>query len=175
MATMIAPSPYFSEEVGGGTTYTADAQGVITSVAANDIKDLRAAGCEQVGVGGHAGVLIGRLLGANMNSTADQAISLFVDPGVPFRVTKVTAKKASISLTTAQGTLYTAASKGGTAYGVSTDPFSAMTGSTVARDVPITGVSNTVQSAGATIFLALTTAQGAAATADFYVYGDLYI
>lgn len=118
--------------------------------------------------------LIGRLVGANMNSTADQAIPLFVPSGTNFRVTKISITNASISLTTAAGGVYPAASKAGTALVASTQVYSSLTTGLIALDATL-AVGNTIYTGAATLFLALTTAQGAAATADVRVYGELLV
>jgi hypothetical protein len=63
-----------------------------------------------------SGMLLGRIIGANMNVTTDQPFVMTNYAALnPFRITKITAKNASISLTTAAGGVYPAASKGGTA------------------------------------------------------------
>ena len=60
------------------------------------------------------GILLGKLIGANMNSTADQQITMFSNPS-KFILRRIVVTNASISLSTAAGGVYTAASKGGTA------------------------------------------------------------
>jgi hypothetical protein len=114
MPTMIAPRPnqVFGTNYPSGTRYTADAAGIISGVVVQDVPQLRNAGCEQVGVDNG---LIGRLVNADMNVTTDQAIPMFIDASVPYRLTKISAKNASVSLTTAVGGVYPAVAKGGTA------------------------------------------------------------
>ena len=172
---VVAPAPYTQIVGASGTLYRADAGGFIVDVALNDLDSLRNAGCERVGVGGEAGALIGRLLSANMNSTADQAIPLFIPAGIPYRPTKISVRNASVSLTTAVGGIYTAASKGGTAIVASGQAYSALTASTLNLDLTIVVavVSLTVLPAGTLLYLSLTTGQGAAATADLFIYADL--
>jgi hypothetical protein len=119
---------------------------------------------------------LGRLLAANMNIVTDQAIALYVPATAPFRVTKVTAKNASLSLTTAVGGLYTAASKGGTAVVAATQAYSSLGTSAQALDLTIAATpGNTVLAGGTPLYLSLSTAQGASASADFYVFGDIYL
>jgi hypothetical protein len=124
-----------------------------------------------------SGVLIGRLIGANMNVTTDQAFMMTGWSVInKFRVTKITAKNASVSLTTAAGGVYTAASKGGTAYVANTQVYTSLTAATLALDLTIvTTPGLTPLAAASTLYLSLTTAQGAAATADFEIYGDAYV
>lgn len=115
-------------------------------------------------------VVIGKLTGANMNTTNDQAIP--VRGTSRYIVRGILVTNASISLDTAKGSVYTAASKGGTA--LTTNPtttaYSALT--TSAKYVELTLASLDVLTAG-TLYLSLTTPQGAAATADFYIIGDI--
>jgi hypothetical protein len=119
---------------------------------------------------------VGRLPGASMNTTADQPITLYLPATAPFRVSKITARNASISLSAAVGGVYTAASKGGTAVVAAAQAYSGLTGSTLALDLTIaTTPGNTVLAAGTPLFLSLSTAQGSAATADLYVFGDVYL
>lgn len=122
-------------------------------------------------------MLIGRLIGANMNSTADQAFALTNWASLnPVRFTKITAKNASVSLTTAAGGIYTAASKGGTAIVANTQAYSALTASSLALDLTIaTTPAATVFAKGTAPIFSLTTPQGAAASADLYLFGDLFI
>ena len=170
MATLQA-SPGFQISAQSGANYVADAGGVITNVASNDVASLVSGGCQPIGVG--SPTLIGRLLGANMNSTADQAIPMF-NGSLPYRVTKISVKNASVSLTTAAGGIYPAAAKGGTPIVAATQVYSALTGSTLALDLTIAATPGITEYAAATpLFLSLTTAQGAAATADIFVFGDL--
>lgn len=122
-----------------------------------------------------SGVLLGRLLGANMNVTTDQPFALTQWALLnAFRITKITAKNASISLTTAVGGIYPAASKGGTAVVANTQAYSGLTSAALALDLTL-AAGTTVYSAAQALYLSLTTAQGAAATVDLYVFGDLYI
>jgi len=120
--------------------------------------------------GAFGSILLGKLIGANMNSTADQLIPLADNP-TRYRIRYIVATNASISLTTAAGGIYPAVSKGGTAVVGSGQAYSSLTASTLTLDLTL-AVATTVQTTDA-LYLSLTTAQGAAATADFYVYGDV--
>ncbi|MBV9858745.1 MAG: hypothetical protein JO038_01365 [Alphaproteobacteria bacterium] len=118
----------------------------------------------------------GRLVGANMNTTADQAIPLFLPQTAPFRVSKITARNASISLTAAVGGIYTAASKGGTALVAATQAYSSLTTAASALDLTLAATpSNTVFAPGTALYLSLSTAQGTAATADVFLFGDCFV
>lgn len=116
-----------------------------------------------------AGVCLGRLKGANFNATTDQAIPINSSRYV---VRKIVVNNASISLTTAAGGVYTAASKGGTALVAAGQVYSALTAATKFVDLTLEAVAGTDVVTATTLYLSLTTAQGAAATADIYVYGD---
>ena len=119
-------------------------------------------------VGGYG--LLASLIGANMNSTADQP---FGPRQFGFIVRRIVVTNASISLTTAAGGIYTGAAKGGTAIVAAIQTYATLTSPTVSLDLTIAAAAvNTVLSASPSLFLSLTTAQGAAATADFYFYGE---
>lgn len=155
----------------GSTGYTAAADGIVTGVGTNDVESLQKAGCAPVT---GALTMIGRLIGANMNSTSDQAIPLFVPANQSYQITAIVARNPSASLTTAAGGMYTAPSKGGTAVVASTQVYSAATGATTVENTTLsTGGAAGSWTAGTPLYLSLSTAQGAAATADIYVYGYL--
>lgn len=121
------------------------------------------------------GILLGTLVGADMNSTADQMITIFSNPS-KYIVRRIVVTNASISLTTAAGGVYTAASKGGTAVVAAAQAYSSLTTSALFLDLTLSttsSASTTVKSSIPNLYLSLTTAQGAAATADVYVYGDI--
>ena len=119
-------------------------------------------------------ILLGQLIGANMNSTSDQQIVIFSAPA-KYIIRRIVATNASTSLTTAVGGIYPAVSKGGTAIVANTQVYSGLTASgkfvdlTIASGYTSGGDVLTVKS----IYLSLTTPQGAAATADIEVYGDI--
>jgi hypothetical protein len=121
------------------------------------------------------GILLGKLISADMNSTDDQRIVMFSNPS-KFILRRIVVTNASISLTTAAGGVYTAASKGGTAVVASSQAYSSLSASTLFLDLTLSttgSASTTVKSSIPNLYLSLTTAQGAAATADVYVYGDI--
>jgi len=158
--------------------YQADADGIVTVNAPSykDVLELQNLGLTLIpGAGpGLAGQLIARLIGANMNTTGDQAFTMSQFSQLnPWRTVKLTATNVSVSLTTAVGGVYPAASKGGTALVAATQVYSALSASTIALDLTL-AVGTTVYAKGAQIYLSLTTAQGAAATADLYCFGDVY-
>ncbi len=160
--------------------YTAGGDGVVTGVNPNDSRAFDLGGCRLLGAGGNSYELIGRLIGANMNVTTDQPFVWLAAPGSVWRATKITCTNASTSLTTASGGIYTELSKGGTALSVNA-AFSGLTAAALAYDLTINTVPGTTfyssqpatASATGAAVLALTTAQGAAATADCYLYGQV--
>jgi len=116
------------------------------------------------------GILLGELISANMNSTGDQQIVIFSAPA-KYIIRRIVATNASISLTTAVGGIYTAVSKGGTAVVANSQAYSTLSAGTKFLDLTL--ASNTDYRTATSLYLSLTTPQGAAATADIFVYGDI--
>lgn len=109
-----------------------------------------------------------RLRAADMNVTTDQVFEpLGIYPS--YIITMIRCCNASLSLTTAAGGIYSAASKSGDTLVAAGQAYSTLTGSTLGIDLTKTAAGRGVRT-GAPI-LSLTTAQGAAATADFYILG----
>lgn len=110
---------------------------------------------------------IGVKTGANMNSTADQAITLTAGS---WKIEGVYVTKTSTTLaaSSAAGGVYTAAAKGGTAIVAATQGY---TGLTAATDVVGATMAATPTVSGGTVYFALTTAHGSAATASVFVFG----
>jgi hypothetical protein len=116
--------------------------------------------------------LIASIIGANMNVDTDQAMTMALTPA-KYIIRKIVATNASINLTTAAGGIYTAASKSGVTVVANTQVYTALTAAAKFVDLTLAaGVTADVATA-ATLFLSLTTPQGAAATADIYVFGDV--
>ncbi len=132
----------------------------------NTLADVPNAGVSIMGVDS----LIGVLKGANFNTTADQAIALLF-PGNKYEVTGMTVTNASTSLTNAAGGLYSAAAKGGTAIVAAAQTYANCTAATKLQKATISAAGQADTFNAATLYLSLTTAQGAAATADVYIYG----
>ena len=180
--TMLAP-PSFGGVVTGtpsGTVYVPNAYGFVQafyqdvnalSLLGFDIQQLPQYTITIITTTTCTTGVIGRLLGANMNVTTDQPIPLFVSSTQLYRVQKITVTNASTSLTTAAGGVYDAASKGGNAIVAAAQVYTALTTTFKALDLTI--ALNLREPAATLLYLALTTAQGAAATADVYVYGDI--
>jgi len=112
--------------------------------------------------------LLGKLIGANMNVLTDQAIPITRIGTQKYIITKIVVTNASTSLTAADGGIYTAVSKGGTAIVAAAQVYTALTSATVALDLTL-AVNNTYTLDN--LYLSLTGTQGGAATADIYVFG----
>jgi hypothetical protein len=121
-----------------------------------------------------AGMLRYTLTGANFNSTADQAITITLPTGTTnYRLNAIFFSNPSTSLTTAVGGVYTGAGKTGVAVVAASQAYSALaTNSPGASgsmlNATITNGASAMYNA-TTLYLSLTTAQGAAATADVTV------
>jgi hypothetical protein len=114
---------------------------------------------------------LGKLAGVDMNSTADQAISIRLVGATNYIIEKILVTNASASLSLAAGGIYTAASKGGTAIVAAGQVYSALTGSTKVVSLTLAVLTDVLSAS--TVYLSLTVAQGTAATADIYVFGRL--
>lgn len=117
---------------------------------------------------------------ADMNSILDQPIQLPLGC-TAFRIQAILATNASLPLTTAAGGIYPAGSKGGTAIVANTQVYTALTTAngllslTFAAGVTTTRYSSAnvaVVNGYLTLYLSLTTGQGASGTADFYLIGQ---
>ncbi|HZQ41356.1 MAG TPA: hypothetical protein VFA87_11195 [Rhizomicrobium sp.] len=168
---MLAPSGFSGQFIArSGMIYTPNALGVVL-VNQGDVVEAHNAGFSPINFGDQ---YVGRLLGANFNSTADQAIPLFVPAGARFRITKATVENTSVNgMSTAAGGIYNAASKGGTALVAAGQVYTGLTNANTALDLTL-AVPNAVQAAAATLYLSLTTPQGAPATADVYLFGQIF-
>ena len=123
--------------------------------------------------------LLGYATGVNLNAlNTDTAITINLVPGVAagsanYKVHEITMNNASANLTTAQAAVYTAAAAGGTAL-ASAQALTVLAAATNDLSLTLaTGATQSVQTAN-TLYLRCTTAQGAAATADVYVWGFVY-
>lgn len=160
------------------TSYTASSAGVISIASpppATDVLDLLNSGCVPIATFG-SGIMLGFVKGANMNITTDQPFDMA--PGwsslFSFRITKITAQGASLSLTTAAGGIYQAASKAGTAIVAAGQVYTALTGPNLALDLTL-AAGTTVYAPNTQPILSLTTPQGAAASCNVYIFGDIFL
>lgn len=109
--------------------------------------------------------LIASFQSVNLNSVADNVMNV-IDSG-RYSVQSVIVTNASVDLTTAQLAVYTGAGATGTAVLSA----SALTDCSSAGVVKIFSASSTAAQTTTPLYLRCTTAQGAAATADVFVYG----
>ena len=122
--------------------------------------------------------LIGVVLGANMNSAnTDIAIPLLLIPGCNFIVSSVSVNNASVSLTTATFGVFSAITGGGVAVVTAGAVLSGLTAATSNLNATLAATATTTvfnQTTQAnTMYFRVGTAQGAAATADLYLWGDV--
>jgi len=115
--------------------------------------------------------LLGSLKSANFNTTADQSIPM---RSTSYVLRRIVVTNCSASLTLAAGGFYTAAGKTGTTVVAAVQIYSALTAATKVLDVTLAaGAVGSILSS-TTLFFALTTGQGSAATCDIYLYGDAF-
>lgn len=126
---------------------------------------------EDGGVGGS--YLVGSLIGADMNVTTDQQITINLPSGVTTWVLeRVIASNPSISLTSASGGIYTGTGKTGLQLVPSSQVYSALTtnSANTAGSALLPTIAQTAMLTVPVVYLSLTAAQGVAATADFRIY-----
>lgn len=120
-----------------------------------------------------AGVLLGSG-SLNMNTTADQGFALAAWI-TKYVVRRIVVYDASVDLSggSTAGGVYTAASKGGTAIVANTQVYTALSAATKALDLTIAAAGLGVYFTAATLYFALTTGFGSAATAKIAIFGDV--
>ena len=109
--------------------------------------------------------LIASAQGVNLNSVADTIAPILVAGSVS--VQSIIVANASVDLTTAQLAVYT----GPGATGTAVKSAYALTGNSTSAKVVVTAASSTDSITGTPLYIRNTTAQGAAATADVFIYG----
>jgi hypothetical protein len=109
--------------------------------------------------------LIASAQGVNLNLVADTIAPILVSGRVSVQSIIVT--NASISLDTAQLAVYT----GPGATGTAVKSAYALSGNTTAAKVVVTAATSTDAVTGTPLYIRNTTVQGAAATADVFIYG----
>lgn len=116
--------------------------------------------------------LIGKLIGANMNTTADQAIPII--NAQDYNPRRIVVKNASAPLTLAVGGVYTAASKGGSQLVANTQAYAPLINSSASIDLTLAGLAGSIKQTTQTAFFSLTSTAGSAATADLYMFAEVY-
>ena len=109
--------------------------------------------------------LIASAEGVNLNSVGDTIAPILANGRVSVQSIIVT--NASVDLTTAQLAMYTGAAAAGTAIKTAY----ALTGNTTAAKVVVTAATSTDAVTETPLYIRNTTAQGADATADVFIYG----
>jgi hypothetical protein len=122
-------------------------------------------------------VLLGQATNVNFNSAGDTAITINIAASAEWRmfIVAITNTGTTASLTTAQYGLFTASGGGGTALVASGTAMSGLTSNTVntptnyIQAAPAVGVRLNIT----TVYFRITTPQGAAASGNVYIYGNL--
>jgi hypothetical protein len=109
--------------------------------------------------------LLASAQGVNLNSVADTVAAIVNSSS--YSVQDIIVANASVNLTTAQLAVFSG--PGGT--GVAVKTAYALTGNSASDKVVVTAATDTDSLTGDNLFIRCTTAQGAAATADVYIYG----
>jgi len=109
--------------------------------------------------------LLASAQGVNLNSVADTVAAIVNSSS--WSVQDIIVANASVNLTTAQLAVYS----GPGATGVAVKTAYALTGNSASDKVVVTAASDTDSLTGDNLYIRCTTAQGAAATADVYIYG----
>ena len=171
MIVMLSQIPFRSFNVSSGNVYVADQYGIIENVVSvADQADLAAAGCATL-LANAPEDLLGYRIGVNFNVTTDQIITN-LNNALKYRVTRIVAMNTSLAgMSTAAGGVYTAVSKGGSAIVAATQVYTGLTNALTALNLTL-ALPNLILAAATPLYFSLTTPQGAAATADIYVYGD---
>jgi hypothetical protein len=109
--------------------------------------------------------LIASAQGVNLNAVADTIAPILVAGNVS--VQSIIVANASVSLSSAQLAVYTGAG----ATGTTVKSAYALSGNTSSAKVVVTAATSTDVVSSTPLYIRCTTAQGAAATADVFIYG----
>lgn len=110
-------------------------------------------------------ILLGKLIGANLNSTADQLITLIAGKK---RITRAVMANPSVTPTLATGGVYGDTNKSGTVFIADSQVYTALLAA-LKLNVPLLKDYTTLLA----LYFSLTAANGVACTADIYIYGEL--
>lgn len=118
--------------------------------------------------------LLTSLIGANFNSTGDQAMTGLPNKWVVRRIIVTNASADLSAATIPLGGVYTAPAKGGTAIVAAGQSYAPLSTAAKWMDLTLAAavLTGTDILTATTIYLSLSTAHGAAATADVYVFGE---
>lgn len=115
--------------------------------------------------------VIGTLLSANLNSTADQTITIIGASKYVIRKIIVTNASTSLAVSVAAGGFYTGAGKAGTTVVAAGQLYTALTANTKFSDMTLALTTDTLNSTA--LFFSLSVAHGGVATADIYIIADV--
>lgn len=110
--------------------------------------------------------LLASAQGVNLNQVGDTPAVVVSDSG-SYSVQTIIVTNASVNLTTAQLAVYT----GPAATGTAIKSAAALTSNSTAAKVNLLSATSTDVVSGTPLYIRCTTAQGAAATADVFIYG----
>lgn len=115
--------------------------------------------------------LLAKVTAADFNVVTDQAIANLPSKWI---IRRITVQNASVNMTTAAGGFYTGAGKTGTVIVAAAQTYAALTAAGIWMDLTLAAgvLTGTAALTATTIYFALTTAQGAPATADIYIWGE---
>jgi hypothetical protein len=151
--------------VSGVTAATYGSSEVIPQIAVDAKGRITSATTKQPRYG-----LLGKLMGANFNSIVDQAISINSNK---FRAIEAIVTNASVNMTTAQGGFYTNPAKAGDISSAAS-VYTVLTASNKFYQISFNNTALTDIFTTAFLYLSLTIAQGAPATADVYIFGEAF-
>ena len=171
VAVMLSPVANQSFSTTSGNVYRSDQFGIISNVQSqNDITDLTAQGC--VLLSPPPTNLFGKLLGADFNVTTDQIIA--IGAKWKWRPTKIVVLNTTVpGMNTAVGGIYTAAAKAGSQIVAATQVYTGLTDAYTALELTL-NAPTLVLPVNSSLYFSLSTAQGVAAKADIYVFGENY-
>lgn len=169
---MLAPAANTTYVTTSGQAYLSNSYAVIANIqTTQDRTDLITAGCAILSP--PPTDLLFSLRAANFNATSDQILTPTFNG--KFRVKRIVVINTSVNgMSAAAGGIYTAASKGGSAIVAAGQVYTGLTNALTALELTL-ALPSVALVAGTPLYFSLTTAQGAAATADLYVYGDVYV
>jgi len=117
---------------------------------------------------GFGSILLAVVNGLNLNATGDTFVP-FTDTPTKFRTRAVAMTNGSINPTTARFSINTGALVTGTQLVATVTP--ALASSAVVQDLTVAST-NAISGVGG-VYINVSVAQGAAATVDIYIYGDI--
>lgn len=118
---------------------------------------------------------IAKITGADMALTTDQLFTWLVPQPAKFLPRRIVAVRVTGAFNTAcAGGIYPAAAKAGTAIVAAGQSWAALTGANTLVDATVVAAATLGVLTTNTVYLALTTGNGIALTADVYLFGDVF-